>query len=835
MEQLHATSCHESCFPPLASHTMHSFDMLAAAGAPAAEVDAKDVPASFSAFVNERLGQSASVARKALRAFLWEVQHLFSHPGRNLGGATSLFDDLEHLLEAASALSDVIQKALQRRAEATCAPDVLVVNLDEMRELVAVREALGAIDRALDGLVHTQNDTPRAFEELMQRADVHAMKKQLASLFRRWHGYASAKPGQLEAAVLVRLGHDVVMLAQTGGGKGALTTLPHLIELSAGQHGSCVAFAPLRAVIVQTALRAQQLGHLLFPGSPGPWGVRLLGRARGADEAGESDDDDDERDGTAVPTYSLEICAASEELQPTLEGGSSPIVIALAPELLRHNRRAAVGITRLLSSQRVSAFYIDEAHLVSMWGSPGLAGQPAFRAALSDLGSHLKQLMREAEVLASVQPAASCAGAPLTTPRRVPYVLVSGTLADTATVDVATAFHLGADTAFVLTPLFKTNVCLEVWACDPNVGPAEAEMAAATETVRRAIHEYGRVGGKVLLFCLTKMQVLELYGRFEQTISSDDELLCCVDTVIHFAGMADDARAQGAHKLDESKFGSPCPAGRIMLVICTNTMSHGVDAADCVAICHLGLTTTAEMYEQRNGRPGRDPSLVSPGRSVLVAHPSRLSTTFHFASSARGGLAALRPLLHYAYFETGCRHAWVQRQLGDPFGAVNVLPHFCCDNCRHNALAALDAPSSHAHAPGAVLIDVTCALLDFLVDFPAPHLQLPTLAQIVQRCTTKAPTTHTSKCKEWTWLLVIYAVVHEYIVAVERQISAAETAEVCFEDRHTRFAVSTAGRERVRAMALSARGTRARMTLQQEVYDRINLVGGLPHSVSTAV
>ena len=76
---------------------------------------------------------------------------------------------------------------------------------------------------------------------------------------------------------------------------------------------------------------------------------------------------------------------------------------------------------------------------------------------------------------------------------------------------------------------------------------------------------------------------------------------------------------------------------------------------------------------------------------------------------------------------------------------------------------------------------------------------------------------------------------HEYIVAVERQISAAETAEVCFEDRHTRFAVSTAGRERVRAMALSARGTRARMTLPQEVYDRINLVGGLPHSVSTAV
>lgn len=245
-------------------------------------------------------------------------------------------------------------------------------------------------------------------------------------------GHSAFKPGQREAATSLLLGEDVVLLLPTGGGKSAVFTLPAL-----ARGGVSVVVSPL------VALMADQSKALAAAG------VAAAALTSGTD---------------AKQRRAL--------LADLSSASPATSVVFVAPEMLDVNA-GLVSVLAALAARRKLFVAVDEAHLVTAWGS-------SFRSAYKRLGE-----------LRSSLPGA-------------PWVALTAS-ASPADVDKISASLRLASPRLVRAPFDRPNVFLQVVHRDlADDASNSARDAALASLVASSLRD---AGGAAIVYCRSRAEV----------------------------------------------------------------------------------------------------------------------------------------------------------------------------------------------------------------------------------------------------------------------------------------------------------------------------------------
>jgi ATP-dependent DNA helicase RecQ len=427
------------------------------------------------------------------------------------------------------------------------------------------------VTSALEGEEWMDDETTLASGEAsLQNDDA----EQLLGVISRHWGYDSFRPLQAEAMGAVLRRRDSVVVLPTGGGKSLCYQAPALL-----QEGVTVVVSPL------ISLMKDQVDGLVANGVA-------------ASQLNSSLDATDQR-----------------RIENDLLGGRLKLLF-VSPE-----RLAVGGFRKLLSSVRVSAFAIDEAHCISHWGHDF---RPEYRM-LRDLRRHFPEASLHA---------------------------YTATATEQVREDIAAQLGL-RDHVELVGSFDRPNLTYRVVSRRDEMGQIEEVLA----------RHKGEAG---IIYCIRRRDVDDITAALQQRGHR---------ALPYHAGLSADQR-----RASQDAFANE----RCDIVVATVAFGMGIDRSDVRFVLHVAMPKSIEHYQQESGRAGRDgleaecvllfaPNDVVSWLNILQSGTLEDDAEAQFAAARRH----LNEMESYCS-RSSCRHRSLVEYFGQPFDRDNCG---ACDVC----------------------------------------------------------------------------------------------------------------------------------------------------------
>ena len=465
-----------------------------------------------------------------------------------------------------------------------------------------------------------------AYNQLMT-ANAHS---HLEKLLKKFFGYSSFRPGQLEIIDSVLSGCDTLAVMPTGGGKSLCYQIPALVF-----PGLTVVVSPLIALMQDQVSQLDSVGiPSLFLNSSLDW---------------------DEYTSNMAQIRSGEIK-----------------LLYCAPETLVTDR-----MRNLLASVKVSCLTIDEAHCISEWGHDF---RPEYRC-IADV----REIFPDAVCLALTATATETVRKDIRTSLKLGKFPDTKSPAERRTAQNAAGSYAGksaqnatgsaADSRAFQSPKFnefvssfdRPNIFLEV---QSKAGSARIKAKKGGMTITRAdeltldfIRTHPEESG--IVYCFSRKKVDELTSLLN---------LSGISALPYHAGLSDEERVRNQMKFVRDE---------VSVIVATVAFGMGINKPNVRFIIHYDLPKSLEQYYQEIGRAGRD---GEPAHALLLySYGDTRKIQFFLQEKTGNELAVadkqLRDMVDYAEC-TSCRRTKLLEHFGEKAsGTGRTSLNACCDIC----------------------------------------------------------------------------------------------------------------------------------------------------------
>lgn len=450
---------------------------------------------------------------------------------------------------------------------------------EELMQLISAKQQELNQQRQADQLPdHTQvpSQIPEGSEPFIR--DVYHVLRTIFKL-------PEFRPNQLQAVISTLQGKDVFVLMPTGGGKSLCYQLPALIK-SGKTLGTTIVISPL------ISLMQDQVQHLLD---------KNIKAGMISSKSNESE--------------------RSETFKLFKEGMLD--LVYLSPEMVSASNRIKTIIEKLVNSNQLSRFVIDEAHCVSSWGHDF---RPDYKV--------LKMFK-------------------INYPQ-IPIMALTATANEKVRMDIL--HHLKMNNPTLLKQSFnRTNLYYEV----------KRKEAKFVESIRDYILE--RFNGKSgIIYCHSK-------ASCHQT--SEKLLSWGIKSSPYHASMEPEDRLKIQQLWQKNK---------LQVICATIAFGMGIDKPDVRFVIHIYIPRTLEGYYQETGRAGRDGNYSEcimyynyrDARTLqnLIQNDREISN-----ETRESHLMKLRQVIQYCENDIDCRRQQVLQYFNEKFNPKDCNKK--CDNC----------------------------------------------------------------------------------------------------------------------------------------------------------
>ena len=452
----------------------------------------------------------------------------------------------------------------------------------------------------------------------------------LEKLLKKFFGYSSFRPGQLEIIDSVLSGCDTLAVMPTGGGKSLCYQIPALVF-----PGLTVVVSPLIALMQDQVSQLDSVGiPSLFLNSSLDW---------------------DEYTSNMAQIRSGEIK-----------------LLYCAPETLVTDR-----MRNLLASVKVSCLTIDEAHCISEWGHDF---RPEYRC-IADV----REIFPDAVCLALTATATETVRKDIKTSLKLGKFPGTKSPAERRAAQNAAGSYAeksaqnatgsAADSRASQSPNFnefvssfdRPNIFLEV---QSKAGSARIKAKKGGMTITRAdeltldfIRTHPEESG--IVYCFSRKKVDELTSLLS---------LSGISALPYHAGLSDEERVRNQMKFVRDE---------VSVIVATVAFGMGINKPNVRFIIHYDLPKSLEQYYQEIGRAGRD---GEPAHALLLySYGDTRKIQFFMQEKTGKELAVaekqLRDMVDYAEC-TSCRRTKLLEHFGEKAsGTGRTSGNACCDIC----------------------------------------------------------------------------------------------------------------------------------------------------------
>jgi len=417
---------------------------------------------------------------------------------------------------------------------------------------------------------------------------------EIRSLAEHYWGVKGFRAGQAESLAASMRGRDLLAVMPTGGGKSLCYQLPAIARA-----GLTVVVSPLISLMKDQvdALRAKNISAAFINSQVHPRQIM--------------------------------------EIQREAIAGRIRILY-VAPE-----RCLDPSFLEFLSRCDCSAFVIDEAHCISVWGHD-------FRPAYAGLGQ-LRVLFPQ-----------------------VPVSAFTATATARVRAQICESLCLRAPVVFV-GDFDRPNLTLRVIESEAH-GPDL--RSTLVDVLRRQLAIDNQQSCDGIIYCCTRLETENVAARM--TASGHDARA-------YHAGLSDDERrAVQDWFMKASPLSEGGPGGSAKIVVATVAFGMGIDKPDVRYVIHCGMPSSLEVYHQEIGRAGRD---GKPAECVILYdgdYHRWVSILDDDSPAVDGRLEALADIDCYCGVtkhsadRSLCRHAHLVQHFGQEYPRDNCG---ACDVC----------------------------------------------------------------------------------------------------------------------------------------------------------